>query len=105
VMALPFEAQLTEMKTAVILDANKDQLPDILLMGNYYENNIEMGRYDAGYGTLLLNKGKGTFSAEGLNGLVVKGQVRHIAPLMIQHKPAYFLALNNDSARIIQFNQ
>jgi hypothetical protein len=103
VMALPYEAQLTEMKTAVIVDANKDQLPDILLMGNYYENNIEMGRYDAGYGTLLLNKGKGIFSAEGLNGLVIKGQVRHIAPLMIQHKPAYFLALNNDTARIIQF--
>ena len=103
-IALPYEAQLTALRTAVVLDADKDQLPDILLAGNYYESNIEMGRYDAGYGTLLLNKGKGSFVAEALNGLSVKGQVRHIAPMMINKQPAFFLALNNDSARVIRFH-
>ena len=102
-IALPYEAQLTEMRTAAVVDANKDGLPDILLGGNYYENNIEMGRYDAGYGILLLNKGKGAFTTEALNGLTIKGQLRHVSPMMINKQPAYFLAMNNDSVRIIRF--
>lgn len=105
VKALPVEAQLTEMRTAALVQANGDALPDILLMGNYYENNIEMGRYDAGPGTLLINRGNGSFTAEALNGLAVKGQVRQIAPVLINKREAYLLALNNDSARIIRFGK
>jgi len=91
------------MRTAAVVDANKDGLPDILLGGNFYENNIEMGRYDADYGTLLLNRGRGGFTAEPLNGLSIRGQVRHIAPIQLNKETAYFLALNNDSARVIRF--
>ena len=104
-IALPYEAQLTELRTAAVVDANKDGLPDILMGGNYYENNIEMGRYDAGYGSLLLNRGQGQFATEALNGLTIKGQLRHMAPVMINKQPAYFLAMNNDTARVIRFQQ
>jgi hypothetical protein len=38
------------MRDAVGVDANGDNLPDILLMGNYYNSNIEMGFYDADLG-------------------------------------------------------
>ena len=103
VVALPFEAQLTEMKTAAVIHANNDNLPDILLMGNYYENNIEMGRYDADYGTVLINKGNGSFTAELLNGIAIKGQVRQIANIKIGAKQALIIGCNNDSARIITF--
>ena len=48
---------------AAIVDAGGDSLPDILLLGNYYDNNIQMGRYDADYGTILLNKGHARFGA------------------------------------------
>ena len=57
VNALPWEAQLSSYRDAISTDANKDSLPDILLVGNYYDNNIQMGRYDADFGTLLVNKG------------------------------------------------
>ncbi len=103
VVALPFEAQLSEMKSATIIKANNDELPDILLMGNYYENNIEMGRYDADYGTILINKGNGQFTTSSLNGLAIKGQVRSINPIKIGNKEAFLLACNNDSARVISF--
>ncbi|MDQ6844999.1 MAG: VCBS repeat-containing protein, partial [Bacteroidota bacterium] len=86
--ALPWQAQLTSYKDAVVVNANNDDLPDILLMGNYYENNIEMGRYDADYGTILLNRGKGKFDAEILNGLQIKGQVRHIKKINLGNKEA-----------------
>jgi hypothetical protein len=102
---LPWEAQITAYKTAAICDANGDQLPDLLLMGNFYDNNVQMGRYDADYGTLLLNKGKGAFEALPFNGLVVKGQVRKMSPLQIGSSKAFVLGMNSDSLRIIQFSK
>ncbi|MEO6188142.1 MAG: VCBS repeat-containing protein [Ginsengibacter sp.] len=103
--ALPWQAQLSSYKDAVIVNANNDSLPDILLMGNYYENNIEMGRYDADFGTILLNEGNANFNAESINGLQVKGQVRHIKKINLVKEEAYVLVKNNDSARVIKFKK
>jgi hypothetical protein len=102
-VALPFEAQLSTYRDAVSINANGDALPDLLLVGNYYDNNIEMGRYDADYGTLLINKGKGNFVSQPVKGLVLKGQQRHIKTITIKGKEAFVVAQNNDSARVIQF--
>jgi hypothetical protein len=85
------------------VDANRDSLPDILLVGNYYENNIQMGRYDADYGTLLINQGNGSFSTESLNGVQIRGQVRHIKKVTTGGNEAFILARNNDSTVVIQF--
>lgn len=105
VQSLPWEAQLTAYRDAVVVNANNDDLPDILLVGNYYENNIQMGRYDADYGTLLLNQGKGHFSVSTLNGTVIKGQTRHIQPITIGGRPSLILVRNNDSTRILQISK
>ncbi len=91
------------MKDAVVINANDDNLPDILMMGNYYDSNIEMGRYDADFGTVLINKGGGNFSAETIHGLSVKGQVRHIQTVSIGKQKAFILARNNDSTMLIKF--
>lgn len=100
--ALPWEAQLSPYRDAAVIDANNDSLPDILLVGNYFENNIQMGRNDADFGTILLNRGKGSFTAVSINGLQIKGQVRHISKITIAKKEAYILIRNNDSTMIIQ---
>jgi hypothetical protein len=100
---LPFEVQLSSFKDAIIVNANNDTLPDILMMGNYYENNIELGREDADFGTMLLNQGHGKFFAEPLNGITIKGQVRHIKPIQIDNKKAFVLSRNNDSTMVIKF--
>mgnify|MGYP001548778237 FL=1 len=103
VQPLPWQAQLSTYRDAVVVDANGDNLPDILLVGNYYDNNVQMGRSDADFGTILLNKGNGQFDCESINGLVIKGQVRHISEINISNKKAYILARNNDSTMVIQF--
>jgi hypothetical protein len=74
------------------------------LAGNYYSNNIHAGRYDADYGTVLVNKGKGDFACESLNGVIVKGEVRHIRQIKIASELAYILAKNNDSTMVIKFS-
>src|SRR5262249_52709826 len=90
-------------RDAVVVNANDDSLPDILLVGNFYENTIEMGRNDADFGTILLNRGNGTFTAEPINGLAIKGQIRHIRRITIAGKEAFILARTNDSALVIRF--
>jgi enediyne biosynthesis protein E4 len=101
--ALPWEAQITAYKAAVKVDANGDKWPDILMMGNFYDNNVQMGRYDADYGTILINDGKLDFKATTMNGLSIKGQVRKIAPIQVKQQLSFVLGMNSDSLRLIQF--
>ncbi|MEX6688393.1 VCBS repeat-containing protein [Danxiaibacter flavus] len=100
--ALPWQAQLSPYKDAIVVNANNDTLPDIFIAGNFYENNIEMGRYDADYGTILVNKGNGAFECQSVNGLNIKGQVRKIRQINIAGKQAMVLVRNNDSAMVLK---
>lgn len=100
---LPWVAQLSPFKTGIVVNANDDNLPDILLAGNFYENNIQMGRNDANFGSILINKGNGKFEGESINGLQIKGQVRHIKKITIGQQKAYVIVRNNDSVMVIKF--
>jgi len=103
VKALPWQAQLSSYRDVAVVNANNDALPDLLLAGNFYPNNIQMGMYDADYGTLLVNEGKGNFRCANINGPVIKGEVRHILPVTIKGSSTLLLVKNNDSARVIKF--
>ncbi len=103
VRALPWQTQLTAYKDAAVINANNDNLPDILLAGNFYPNNIQMGRYDADYGSVLINLGNGSFRHEQVKGIHIKGEARHIRKLMLANKQeAFVLARNNDSLMVIR---
>jgi len=99
---LPEAAQWTTYRAASMVNANADALPDILLMGNYYDYNVEIGRQDADQGTLLINKGGGDFMAQSLPGLPIDGQVRKIRTVKIEGRTCYFLARNNGSLMLIR---
>jgi enediyne biosynthesis protein E4 len=102
-MAMPWQAQLTNYNDCVLLDANKDQLPDLLLVGNFYDNNIQMGRYDADNGTLLINKGNGQFEFAPLYGLSLHGAMRRIRPLRLANQQqAWLIAKNADTAMLMK---
>lgn len=103
-IALPWQVQLSSYRDAAVIDANNDNLPDILLVGNYHENNIQMGRYDADFGTILVNKGNGSFSCENTNGVIIKGQSRRVKQLTVAGREAYIFARNNDSVMVVGFS-
>lgn len=98
---LPWQAQLAPYRDAAVVDANGDDRPDILLAGNFYHSNIQMGQYDADYGTTLINMGNGNFSVSPLNGFSIKGELRHIRKIKAGEKEAIILARNNDTLKII----
>ncbi|HMU44848.1 MAG TPA: VCBS repeat-containing protein [Chitinophagaceae bacterium] len=101
-VALPWQAQLTEYRDAAIADINKDGYQDIVLAGNFYPNNIQMGRNDADFGTALMNNKNGSFSCESFSGYNLFNEARHVRKLLLGGKREVFLfARNNDSLAVI----
>lgn len=83
VKALPVEAQVAPVFGIVVTDVNADHNPDVILSGNFYPNEVNMGRQDASTGLLLLGNGKGAFSPQNpeKSGLLLKGDARSSALL------------------------
>jgi hypothetical protein len=79
--ALPAEAQFAPVYAALTGDFDRDGHTDLLLGGNFYGVTPVQGRYDASYGLLLSGDGKGGFVPVDLekSGVVIEGQVRHMA--------------------------
>ena len=75
---LPWQAQLAPQFTSAIGDVNGDGLPDLWLGGNATETAPQVGRMDAGRGTLLLNAGdrKWTYADNETAGVNISGNVR-----------------------------
>jgi len=97
---LPALAQLSPINTFEVLDVNKDQLPDILIGANFYRCNIQMGRYDADYGTILINKGKGNFVVDEKYNLSITGEIKSIKTIKIGGKDKVLISRNNEKVLV-----
>ncbi len=80
----PLGAQIAPLFGMQVRDLNGDRLPDLVAGGNMYgAEQVLLGRYDASYGTVLLNRGDMAF--ETMNplsaGFVVPGEGRSLAVL------------------------
>lgn len=74
---------------------------DYLIMGNFFESNIQFGRYDADYGGLLSFTPDNT-SHQPLPGLKIYGQVRAIIPIIIKGETHYLIARNDDVLMVLK---
>jgi hypothetical protein len=97
--ALPTEAQFAPVRTALVRDFDGDGNADILLAGNFYAVTPAIGRYDASYGQLLHGLGDGRFTAVDMttSGLLLEGQVRHLAELRSANGQTLIVAARNDT--------
>ncbi len=100
---LPQALQFSPLRAACLIDYNHDGKKDILLGGNYYENNIELGRYDADYGSMLINDSSGLYNG-ARKSLSFDGQVRKIERIRVHGKDCYLVAFNNGPLKLILFN-
>lgn len=100
---LPWQTQLNNYRASINIDANNDKLLDVLLLGNYYDNNVQIGRQDGDFGTILINKGNGNFEYNAFKGVIDLKQVRKIKPIQINKQNAFILGRNNATVSSISF--
>ncbi len=101
---LPQELQFSSCNTAIAMDVNADGYMDIIPGGNYHYCNVQMGRYDADNGSVLLNeKGKG-FRYRNLQGRPLKSQVSHIVALKGGNEKLIIATQNNGPLKVLEFN-
>jgi len=99
---LPDELQYSSLETAAIMDWNQKGKTEVILGGNFYGANIEMGRSDASYGNLLTIDNNNILQAHPLGDLYIKGQVRRVSPIKILGKVCYLIARNDDQLLVIK---
>ncbi len=91
---LPSTVQYSPMFAIETMDVNGDNFVDIIMGGNLFGVQPEMGRYDASYGHILINDGKGGLADRSLDyGFSVKGEIRQI----IFDGSSLHIFRNNDS--------
>jgi hypothetical protein len=99
---LPVEAQFGPVCTITSLDYNKDGSEDLLLCGNINHARLRFGKYDANYGVLLKNDGKGNFNYinQQQSGFKLTGDVR--SALIIND--VLFLGINQSEIKAYTIN-
>ena len=99
---LPDVLQFSTLNAAALQDLDGDGKQEVILGGNFYDCNIEMGRYDANFGTVLSIGADGKMAVAPLGDLTVKGQVRRIRPVKIGGQQYFVLARNNMEAMVVR---
>ena len=102
---LPIEMQYTSYYAGWFGDVNGDGKTDLIPGGNFYNCNVQMGRYDAENGSVLLNQGDNKFSYLNMKNAPLKGQVKHIKPITIKDQKAIIVAQNNGLLKILRATQ
>ena len=102
VQSLPFQLQLSSVKSVVCKDLNHDGALDLIIGGNEFNFQPQLGRLDANLGEVLINDGKGNFNvlSKEKSGLSLSGMMRDIVYVPIQNN-AVFLFLRNDSIPVL----
>jgi hypothetical protein len=71
-------------------------------LGNFGYNNIEIGRQDADFGTILAWNKQGNPQAKAMKNLVIAGEVRKVAPIKIGKTQCWILAKNNATMQVLK---
>lgn len=95
---LPYSVQVSPIYAIASHDINGDGFEDLVMGGNLYGVQPEMGRYDASYAHVLINDGKGSFIDKSKqSNIKINGQVKDI---LIDKKFVHFFK-NNDKVESI----
>lgn len=101
---LPNAAQISPIFGAIEMDVDRNGENEIIVVGNYYNREVETTRSDASNGQVISKKGNSVsqLSHYGMDG---SGDVRAIERLKIADgSQMVLIAVNNDAVRLYQYN-
>jgi len=103
---MPRAVQIAPVNALLVKDFNNDGSDDFYAVGNFYPNNIQLGRYDALYGTILLNN-KSKIQALSLDqvGVALTGETRRLKEIRVNGRHCIIAARNNDSVKLFSLNK
>ncbi len=104
-ISLPYYAQLSMLRVGAVLLFPTPKYPAILLMGNSYYNNMEIGRQDADFGTALSYQGNKNFKTYHLKNLNIEGQVNSLKQIKIGNHQAFIIGINNQALKVVTIQQ
>ncbi len=96
--SLPNEAQVSPIKSSIVMDINDDGYKDVIIVGNHYGVEVETTRYDAGYGGVFLgNKNLDfTFVSAQESGFYIPKDSRDITVQKNTKQGVRFFVTNNN---------
>ena len=102
IQPLPAMVQMSCAKAIVCNDLNHDGFKDLIIGGNEFNFQPQLGRLDANQGQILINDGKGNFKLlkSEISGLELRGMVRDIVAIPSK-KGLNLLFLQNDAAPLL----
>ncbi len=94
---LPVQAQFSVLNGMVVDDFDGDNNLDVLINGNDYGTEVNVGRYDALNGLLLKGDGKGNFNAQSIlqSGIYIPGNGKALVKLR-SNNGKYLLAASQN---------
>ena len=95
---LPLPVQLSSVKKILPLDVNADGFIDLVMGGNEFGFQPQLGRLDASDGDVLINDGKGNFMVmdQNLSGIALPVQLRDIVLVKRKGNAAVLFLQNNE---------
>ena len=95
---LPVSIQLSSVKSVLPIDINEDGKIDLVIGGNEFGFQPQLGRLDASKGDILINDSRGNFSVlnQMQSGIAVQGQVRDLVLIKRNDKINILFLQNNE---------
>ncbi len=103
-VSLPGEVQFSCVNSVLAVDANKDGLKDLVLVGNRSGFLPQFSKLDASFGSLLLNDATGSFRLVQFSesGLKVVGDATQIKQIDIDGKRHLLCLINDGSPKVFR---
>ena len=99
---LPLISQISAVHDVLVDDFNDDGYKDLLIGGNNFEINTQLGRLDALRGLILHGSKNKGFTSDKVTHLGIKKAIRNMGKINIGNQKSYLIAINNGPLTLIQ---
>jgi len=99
--------QISPIRSTIVYDINGNGHLDLLIGGNEFGTDIEIGPFDASVGAVLLGDSQLNFSVmrPGESGFFIPGNVRKIHPLKSKNETLFLVTRNDDSCSLFRLKK